>query len=415
VNKGIVAGIALLALLAAGTAGARSLEDILKDKGVITEADLKEAKQDKPVDYKPGKGFTFTSPDEKFQLAVGGRVQPRYTFTDYDAVSGTVQDVSEWRVRRAKLYFGGYVYSKDLTYRVQAALENGSSAKLLDDAYLNYRFSDALQLQAGQFKIPFTRQELISDAMLQFVDRSNAVDSFKPSYDFGAMVSGKFGKGLLVYNAGIFGGAGQSAARATNTNALAARLVVNPLGEIGYSEADLGQTAKPLLSMGGSYFRNSLKRSATAVFESVTPSYAATTGWLGKGATTFSTTEVVDIDQYGGDVAFLWKGFSFQAEYLEGRAEGKTTGGTLRALGMYAQAGFFLIPKRLEAAVRYSYVDPNLIRTDDIQTEAQGAVSWYFYGHNLKLQADYSNIHKQVSVNTSTDDKQVRVQAQVVF
>ena len=49
------------------------------------------------------------------------------------------------------------------------------------------------------------------------------------------------------------------------------------------------------------------------------------------------------------------------------------------------------------------------------KTEIQGAVSWYFYDHNLKLQADYSNIHKQVSTNTSTDDKQVRVQAQVVF
>ncbi len=414
-NKGIFAGIALVALLAAGPAGARSLEEILKEKGVITEADYKEATRAKPLDYKPGKGFTFTSSDEKFQLSIGGRIQPRYTYTDADNVTRSGQDVSEWKVRRAKIYVGGYAYSKDLTYRIQMALENGSSAKLLDDAYLNYRFADALQVQAGQFKIPFTRQELISDALLQFVDRSNAVDSFKPSYDFGAMAAGKFGQGIFAYNAGIFGGAGQSTARATNNNALAVRLVANPSGNVPYSEADLGQSAKPLVSVGASYFRNSLKKTSSTAFETANPGYAASTGWLGKGVSTFATNEVVDIDMFGADIAFLWKGLSFQAEYLEGHAEGQTSGSTLRARGMYAQAGYFLIPRKLEAAARYSYVDPKRSAVNDIQAEAQGAVSWYFYDHNLKLQADYSNIHKQISVNTSADDKQVRVQAQVVF
>ncbi|MBI5575603.1 MAG: porin [Deltaproteobacteria bacterium] len=411
----IVAAIAFAVLFAAGTAGARTIEEILKEKGVITEADYKEATRSKPVDYKLGKGFTFTSPDEKFQLSVGGRIQPRYSYTDAEAVSGSAQDASEWKIRWAKLSVGGYAYSKDLTYKIQIALENSGNAKLLDYAYLKYGFSDAFALQAGQFKVPFSRQALNSASALQFVDRSNAVDAFKPNYDIGAMASGKIGRGMFAYNAGIFGGAGQSATRTTNNNAFAARLVASPLGEAPYSETDVGHHEKPLLSVGANYFRNTLKRSATTVFESVTPNYAAAAGWLGNGASTFDNTEKVDIDQFGGDAAFLWNGFSFQAEYLEGRAEGKTSGKTLRARGMYAQAGYFLIPKRLEAAARYSYVDPNRSRSNDIQAETQGAVSYYFFGHNLKLQADYSNIHKQVSLNTSTDNKQVRVQAQVVF
>jgi phosphate-selective porin len=69
----------------------------------------------------------------------------------------------------------------------------------------------------------------------------------------------------------------------------------------------------------------------------------------------------------------------------------------------------------MEVAARYSYVDPNRNKANDLQAEAQGVVSYYFYGHNLKVQADYSNIHKQVAANRTTDDKQVRIQAQVVF
>jgi phosphate-selective porin OprO/OprP len=55
--------------------------------------------------------------------------------------------------------------------------------------------------------------------------------------------------------------------------------------------------------------------------------------------------------------------------------------------------------------------------------ETTGAVSWYINNHNLKLQADYTNIHKQnliastnkgVSAN-ATNDQQVRLQAQILF
>jgi phosphate-selective porin OprO/OprP len=414
-GKEIVVGIALVALLAVGTAEAKTLEELLKEKGVITEADYKEVIKAKAVDYKPGNGFTFNSSDGNFQLSVGGRIQPRYTYTDAEAAAGSAQDVSEWRVRRTKLYFGGYAYSRDLTYRVQLALENGGNAKILDDAYWSYRFGEEVRLQAGQFKIPFARQEITSDGALQFVDRANAVDAFKPSYDFGAMFHGKIAGGLFAYNAGVFGGTGQSTVRTTNNNALAARLAVNPLGEMSYSEADLERNAKPLVSIGAGYFVNTLKRSATAVFESVTPSYAASAGWLGKGAALFDAAEKVDIDSFGVDIAFKWAGLSAQGEYFYGHAEGQKTGKTLNARGMYAQAGYFLLPGRVEVAARYSYVDPSRNTANDLQTEAQGAVSCYFYGHNLKLQADYSNIHKQLAANRTTDDKQARLQAQVVF
>ena len=58
-------------------AGAKTLEDVLKGKGVITEEDYKAVTKVKPLDYKLGKGYTLSAPDQKFQLTLGGRLQPR--------------------------------------------------------------------------------------------------------------------------------------------------------------------------------------------------------------------------------------------------------------------------------------------------------------------------------------------------
>jgi phosphate-selective porin OprO/OprP len=420
--KRFVFAVGVLAFLLMGQAGfAKTLEEVLKEKGVITEADFKEVTAAKPVAYQLGKGFTFTSPDARFQLSLGGRGQFQYQYLDKDDVNGPAQEVSVWRIRRFKVYMGGYAFTKNLTYRVQTDLAKSGTAQMLDDAWINYRFIDAAQIQAGQFKIPFSRQELTSDGALQFVDRANAVDAFKPSYDVGTMAQGNVAGGRLAWNAGLFNGTGQSGTRTTNSGAWAARVVFNPFGEMRYSEADLENTPNPLLSLGAGYFANTLKRNANSTFldtTTSTPPYAGTSGWLGKAAANtaiFDNTERVDVGTYGFDAAFKWQGFSAQGEYFGGRAEGKNRGPTMHARGYYGQAGYFLLPKKLEVAARYSSVDPNREKNRDLQVEVTGAVSYYFEGHNLKLQGDYTNIHVQVAGKQPTNDKQMRVQAQLAF
>lgn len=187
------AGVAAVALLTAALmsqgAMAKTLEDVLKEKGVITEEDYKAVTKSKPLDYKLGKGFTFTSPDEKFQMSLGARLQSRYTFTDSDGG----QNTSEFRVRRMKLFMNGYAYSKDLTYKLQVNFAD--SGKLLEDAWLNYRLVDEAQFLVGQEKVQFARQEITSSGSQQFVDRSNATDTFKMGRDTGLMVHARLPKG----------------------------------------------------------------------------------------------------------------------------------------------------------------------------------------------------------------------------
>ena len=409
--------MALLATAFIGqAASAKSLEDVLKEKGVITEADYKDITKVKPIDYKLGNGFTFTTQDEKFQLSLGGRMQFRYTFTDKD--SG--QDSSQWDAKRIRLIMGGYAYTKDLTYKLEIdarQLASSPSNKGLVDAWMNYKIVDEAQIKVGQYKTPFARQELTSDGALQFVDRSPVVDAFKPSYDIGAMLNGKIADGLAYYSAGVFGGAGQTNTRTSNDNMFVARVAVNPLGDMPYSEADIDVSKKPLLSIGADYFRNTINRTAASTFDT-NAGYAG--GWVTKGLANGplkNTLGKFDVDSYGVDAAFKWMGLFAQAEYMQGQAESQAVSANnlLRAQGFYAQAGYMIIPGKLEASVRYSYLDPNRDNSNDTITEQIGALSYYFAKHNLKLQADAGNTHTQTGVGKTTDDMVYRLQAQIIF
>jgi phosphate-selective porin OprO/OprP len=415
-RKFVAAGAALLATALIGqTASAKTLEDVLKEKGVITEADYKEVTKVKPIDYKLGKGFTFTSEDGRFQTTLGGRFQFRYTFTDKDGG----QDVSQWDAKRIRFWLKGYAYTKDLTYALEVDPRAYASAanKGLLDAWINYKLIDEVQLKVGQYKVPFSRQQLTSDGAQEFVDRSPVVDSMKADYDIGAMLNGKIAKGLLEYNLGVFGGAGQTTGRSDNNNLFAARVAVNPLGNVGYSEADLDYSQKPQLGIAANYFRNTVVKTGTSLDISV-PNYASSKGWLGSGFNKSgyaATNDKLDVDSYGADLVFKWMGLFVQSEYLLGQAESQFTGHLLRSQGFYGEAGYSIIPKTLDLAFRYSYYDPDRDIANNNVTEQIGAISYYFNKHNLKLQADVGNTHTQHAGSASTDDMAYRVQAQIIF
>lgn len=431
-KKFVVLAALFSGVLSSQGALAKTLEDVLKEKGVITEEDYKEVNKTKPVDYRLGEGFTFTSADGKFRTSLGSSLQLRYTLLNLDKGNDTAskqaQDESKFELRRIKLYLNGYAYSKDLTYKLQLNLANinGGATKnggLLEETWLNYRLFDEFQLRFGQDKVQFGRQFITSSTAQQFVDQSVVTNSFAPGYDTGLQLHGKIAGGLLTYNTAVFGGVGQNTFRATSDNAFNARLAFNPLGEVKYAEADFTQSEKPALSVGANFYRNTLNKG-----ESNNLGFTASKkGWYAIGNPLSApsrkideTKEAVDYNTAGIDGVFKWQGLSVQGEYFIGQADGTTSKNTLRAQGFYAQAGYFVIPKKLELAARYAYLDPNRDIANDLQVEATGGISWYLSGNNLKLQADYTNVHKQkaISYNSgpdTTDDRQVRFQAQLLF
>lgn len=244
---------------------------------------------------------------------------------------------------------------------------------LLEDAYLSYRIIDEAQVTAGQYKVPYVRQWLVPAHQQQFVDRSNATDSFRAGRDDGLMLFGKIANGLVNYNVGWWGGLGQTKWRSTSAdNAYGARITFDPFGLMPYTEADLENRKKPLLSVGANYFRDTFQATRTGTstaLESNNITFAGTNGWLGKNLSIFTRSEKIDVDNAGFDAAFMWRGFSAQAEYFFGQATGQDSEIQAIAQGYYVQAGYLIIPQRLEVAARYSYVDPNRDRPKDLQTE----------------------------------------------
>jgi phosphate-selective porin OprO/OprP len=331
-------------------------------------------------------------------------------------------------LNRVKLYFNGYALTPDLTYKLQLNITQAntpnilSTGKEIEEAYIDYRIIDAAQIRFGQDKVPFARQFITSSAAQEFVDLSQVATAFAPGYDFGAMLHGKVAGGLVTYNGGVFGGNGQGDVQVYTDTAIAARIAVNPLGEMKYVEADVDNSEKPLASIGVNYYGDTVMNNSTTTNLNLFSS----SGWIGigsplmLGAAKFSSTEKLNINSVGFDSAFEWRGLYTQGEYFFGQADGKTTHNTLRSQGFYAQAGYFVIPKVLELAARYAYLNPDHDVTNDHWVESTGAVSWYIHNHFLKIQADFTDIHKQSAIAfnggpKATDDDRFRLQAQIMF
>ncbi|HXE96476.1 MAG TPA: porin [Dongiaceae bacterium] len=429
-KKLVLAAGLLLVAGQTGVVSAKSLEDVLKEKGVITEADYKEIVTSSPVKYKLGEGFNFTSSDGKFSSSIGASYQVRYTLMDLDDANDTAtkhaQDFSKFELRRIKLLFNGYAYSPDLTYKMSINFANiaggtTSNGGLLEETWMNYRLYDEVQFRFGQDKVQFGRQFITPSTALQFTEQSVVSAAFAPGYDTGLAIHGKVAGGLFNYSVAGLGGVGQNTFRTTTDNAFAARITANPLGDMKYSEADLDTSVKPLVSVGANFYRDTI-----FIGETNNLGFTKSAGWYGIGSPLmtatqkFSAGEPLDFNTFGVDTAFKWQGLSVTGEYLAGEAKGQVSKHKLRAEGFYAQAGYFVIPNKVELAYRYSYLDPNRDASNDHWVENAAAVSWYINKHNLKLQADYTNVHKQSAIastsgNNATDDQQVRVQAQILF
>ena len=128
---------------------------------------------------------------------------------------------------------------------------------MLTDGYLEFRYWPELRLRAGQFKVPFSYEDLFSDNNIDFVERSVA-DNLAPSRDLGAMLHGSLFGGVVSYAGGIFNGTGQNTADTNNSKDLAARLVVYPFkqtdvallrnlhlgADVTWGEQDSGQSLR---------------------------------------------------------------------------------------------------------------------------------------------------------------------------
>lgn len=340
----------LIGWLAAGLALTRfayaadkteALLDLLVNKGIVTKeeaanlrADLAVAEQDEKTQKKE---FNITA--GKY-LKVSGYTQLRYR---------NAADINDtFDIRRARLDIKGDITER-FDYRTQVEF-GGTSGPFLLDATLGYKvFDPYLKLTAGQFKIPFSQENLTSSPKLETINRSQVVEALvargtdvignQNGRDIGVQASGSFlpinDSYLFDYALGVFNGAGINRADTNEQKDFIGRLVAHPIKD---------------LSVGGSYY---------------------------VGRATLSTTPArperkQDRDRIGGEFAYVHDPISFRGEYIKGED------GSTEKSGWYLQAGYFVMPKRLQGVFKFDRFDPNDNATQDETNVYTGGVNYYF-------------------------------------
>jgi phosphate-selective porin OprO/OprP len=180
-------------------------------------------------------GFSFSSADSNFVATLHGLVQvDSRTFKNDNHIQGNDGIL----LRRARPIFSGTVFH-DFDFQFTPEFGNGTpgaasaaTTPSIYDAFVNYRYSPAFQIEAGKFKPPVGLEYLQSDSTMFFNERSLATDLI-PGRDLGFELHGDIDSGVLSYAVGIFNGVGDGQRNTSNTafqnnRELDARLFVQP-------------------------------------------------------------------------------------------------------------------------------------------------------------------------------------------
>lgn len=336
--------------------------------------------------------FTEELPDDNTQLAgTGGKGDPRGSF----------------RIRRAKFKLEGWMIRPWLTFETQLnfpAITGTNVGALLEDAAFDVDFSKGkglFRVHAGQFKVPYGGQELMSSGNQMFVDRALVSNSFFRGRDTGVALWGATANNKFEWRFGAFNGNGLT--RTTNDNdkfQYNARLMWQPNGS---------QVLNQRAWVTGALYSESDFESTTA------PIYALALNWENQNNFNATTGSDQKWNAVSIDGIYKFKGFSANGMYSF--ATRKTEAGAKsEATGGFIQAGKLFSRRRYEVAFRYGTFDPTDLTARNNTREVRGAFSYYYARHGLKWQNDFGQVDVQAGPTApSVKTFEIRSQLQFIF
>ena len=147
-------------------------------------------------------GLRFTTADGMFDLRVGGRLMFDWVWMGEDdqieADFGRQEDGV--RFRRGRFYLRGSIY-ENMDYMLQIDFAGGQVA--LKDACLGLSDLPVGKLRMGQFKEPFSLEELTSSNQITFLERA-LPNVFAPSRNAGFMFHDTLFDRRMTWAAGLF-------------------------------------------------------------------------------------------------------------------------------------------------------------------------------------------------------------------
>jgi phosphate-selective porin OprO/OprP len=169
-------------------------------------------------------GFVIQSEGGDYSLALRGYAQLDGRFYAGDD-AGVATD--QFLLRRVRPILQGTV-AKHFDFNLTPDFGGGTA--VIQDAYLDVRYSRKAWLRFGKFKVPLGLETLQSDTSIALVERA-LPSAVVPVRDVGAQVSGDLDGGVVSYAVGVFDGALDGASADLDTNDgkdLDARLFVSP-------------------------------------------------------------------------------------------------------------------------------------------------------------------------------------------
>lgn len=274
---------------------------------------------------------------------------------------------SGFDIRRARLDVKGNI-SPYFGYRIVPEFA-GSSARLLD-AYAEIRLSGLFNLTIGQQKIALSRENQESDNKYDFIDRSQVIEALthrstdpvglvnnngtitnNNGRDIGIQANGGLfrveDRNIIEYWVGIYNGSGINVGETNKTKDVSGRLVLQPVQG---------------LYLGGSFYNG--------------------VGYYGTPLSNHGRT------RWGAEIKWKIRDFFIQAEYLKGKDVPVTKE------GYYAEAGYFILPQKLQLLVKYDLYDPDKSVGKNISTIHTGGVN-YSFNSSTRLLLAYNARQKQ--------------------
>lgn len=258
-------------------------------------------------------------------------------------------------VRRARVSIKGSVAPR-IRYKIQG--EFGGTQQRLIDAEACFSLGRGTHISAGQFKIPFSRENLTGNPRLETINRSLVVESLcgrgkdvignQSGRDIGMSVHGDLGKlikGLPVtYTAGIFNGSGINTRDYNDSKDLVARVCAQPVKGV---------------SLGGSWY------------------YGSNTDFTGAG-------RGEDRRRAGAECSAAGSGFLAQAEYITGKD------GSVKRDGWYVLCRYEIARDLLHGVLRYEVFDPDTdISENSLKRYTAGLT--LFFTDSSKIQVNYEH------------------------
>jgi phosphate-selective porin OprO and OprP len=367
-------------------------------------------------------GIVIRSPDNRFLLRPGIRMQGIYEadLAKQGSADAAAPDSSTFSLAHAELLFEGHAVDPRFEYRLELDFGETQPA-IAKDAFVQWRFTRAFALRVGQFKVPFGLETQYWNALLELVDVAGATTAFTLDREVGIEAVGRPFGGRLLYHVAVTNGP-RAPCPVTSADgpqcdavdlAYAARVVAAPFGPLPDHEGDLEGQPRPLLGIGasGAYFLlptdvRARLDVANALLDVNHDGYVDNVGVL----------------QGGVELRALYRGASLQAEWLV-RREKPGAGEPDRSYwGAYVQAGYFVLPHRLQAVARLDRTDLPLYgatleqrtRAGSHTTSETGGLSAYLRGHDAKLQVDYTHDSTPDATSAPTINR-IRAALQLAF